>query len=192
MPVTAEFLGRETTPFGLTIIVLGVLFASGKAGSRIVLIPTVAVLTMVWVCFYFADPYWEGVHFLAVAGLLFYSIWLTLTYLRERHRVNAETLAAAASIYLLFGLACGAVYAALGEFNPGGLGFVNSDRDLTFHDHIYFSFVALTTIGFGDIVPRDAMNRSLSMLEAICGLFYVTLVISRFTNLFRAPSEIDD
>ena len=185
MPVAAELSGFDTTAVGLTVTVVGVLFASGRAGCRKVVIPVILVAALVWVCAANPDSAVEGVHFLAVAALLFFSTGVTITYLRSRHEIDQEALAAAAAVYLLFGLACGAVYASISEWRPGGLEFEGISRDPDLHDHVYFSFVVLTTIGFGDIVPRGALHRSIAMLEGIVGLFYMAIVISRLVSLYH-------
>jgi len=185
MPIIAEATSIDTTPIGLTIIVIGVIAASGRSGCRSVLMPAAVALPLVWICSASPDTVLSGFNFLVVAGLLFLSTSITLGYLKERQEVDEETLAAAAAGYLLFGLACGALYATLSVWFPGGLEFTGLPHAPNLHDHVYFSFVVLTTIGFGDVVPQDAVNRSLAMLEGIIGLFYFAFVISRLVSLYR-------
>ena len=185
MPVMAELTGLDTTPIALTIIVPGVLIASGRSLCLKYLVPAVLVLMLVWFCTAYPTGKFESLHFLAVAALLLFSMGLTLNYLKDLIEIDQEALAAAAAVYLLFGLACGAIYAAFAVLQPGGLEFAGMVGEPSLHDHIYFSFVVLTTIGFGDVIPKDALNRSMAILEGIVGLFYMAVVISRLVSLYH-------
>ena len=55
-----------------------------------------------------------------------------------------------------------------------------------------FSFITLSTVGYGDILPVSEMARMLAILEAMFGTFYVTLLIARLVSLysFKSPSEV--
>jgi voltage-gated potassium channel Kch len=65
---------------------------------------------------------------------------------------------------------------------------------------IYYSFITLTTVGYGDIVPVSGVARMLAMMEAMTGTFYVALLISRLVAVYsstpppaeepRGPSQI--
>jgi hypothetical protein len=58
----------------------------------------------------------------------------------------------------------------------------------------YFSFATMTTLGFGDILPRSPVARTLSMLEAVMGQIYLTVLIARLVGLHivQASSRGDD
>ena len=192
MPVIAELADFDTTPVGLTIIVIGVITASGRRTCPKILVPAFSVLALVWVCTIYPDGGLVGFHYLGVSALLLLSTSLSIIYLRQCREIDSEALSAAAAVYLLFGLACGGIYAAISIWVPGGLEFTGLDKDPGIHEHTYFSFVVLTTIGFGDVVPRDALNRSMAMLEGIAGLFYLAIVISRLVSLYHQGSGSRD
>ena len=56
---------------------------------------------------------------------------------------------------------------------------------------LYFSFITLSTVGYGDIIPVSQMARMLAIVEAMFGTFYVALLIARLVSLysFKSPSE---
>jgi hypothetical protein len=90
-------------------------------------------------------------------------------------------------LYLLLGLIWGVMYAELGAHSPdafsgrpGATGFLT--------DWIYFSFVTLTTVGYGDITPVATSARSLAMLEALTGQLYPAIIIARLVSL-QASSQ---
>jgi hypothetical protein len=53
---------------------------------------------------------------------------------------------------------------------------------LNWNDCVYFSFVTLATIGFGDIVPGNSMVRSLAMIEGLIGVLYPAVLLARLVS----------
>jgi hypothetical protein len=102
--------------------------------------------------------------------------------------INAEVLCAAICGYLLLGLFWAGLYAAaerfrsMEHFHDGFMSTVGGK--LTNSDWLYFSYSTLTTVGYGDIVPRGGEVRMLAVVEAMVGLFYNTIVIARFVALY--------
>ena len=85
-------------------------------------------------------------------------------------------------LYLLLGLIWGVMYAALGAHSPGAFdGHPGVTGGLA--DWVYFSFVTLTTVGYGDITPVATSARSLAMLEALTGQLYPAIIIARLVSL---------
>ncbi len=173
MPIIADLADFDTTPIALTIIVPGVLLARGRRYCSKVTVPAIIVLVLVWYCTVFPHGKFESLHFLGVSALLFLSMALTINHLKDLKEIDQEALAAAIAVYLLFGMACGAIYAAFAVLKPGGLEFTEMAGEPNLHDHVYFSFVVLTAIGFGDVIPKDSLNRSIAIFEGIAGLFYI-------------------
>lgn len=112
-----------------------------------------------------------------------------------RHPViNLNTLAGAASIYLLFGLLFALGYSFLGgalnEFwhmgsTPSEAFFVSS-RPVSPSDFLYFSYVTLTTVGYGDLTASTELGRMLCVVEALLGqLYLVTVVAVLVSNMGR-------
>jgi Ion channel len=57
---------------------------------------------------------------------------------------------------------------------------------------LYFSFITLSTIGYGDIVPVSKLARMLAIVEAVTGMFYVTLLIARLVSLYSSNQARND
>jgi hypothetical protein len=56
----------------------------------------------------------------------------------------------------------------------------------------YFSFMTLCTVGYGDITPVSKGARMLAVMEAIAGLFYVAVLISRLVAIYSSPQPAND
>ena len=85
-------------------------------------------------------------------------------------------------LYLLIGLIAAFAYSALYGINPGAFSKLPSGEG-GFRDWLYFSFVTLTTLGYGDITPIAPSARAIAMLEALVGQLYPAIIIARFVSL---------
>ena len=66
-----------------------------------------------------------------------------------------------------------------------------SSRSMNNFNALYFSFTTLSTVGYGDIVPVSGIARMLAMVEAVFGMFYVTLLIARLVSLYSSKSPLE-
>ncbi|MCX5932669.1 MAG: potassium channel family protein [Cyanobacteria bacterium] len=127
-----------------------------------------------------------------------FSLWSAARLIRSlalERAVNPAVLLGALAGYLMLGLAGGLIGAALETLVPGsfsnvafsqqGLSMAEAVWRLNFIQINYFSFVSLTTVGYGDIIPLTPPAQMLSVAISITGTFYVAVVmgllISRFT-----------
>jgi Ion channel len=95
------------------------------------------------------------------------------------HRVNGAVL-----LYLTIGQIFVGLYGVIDLLAPHAFSGLNvADRPKLVSDLIYFSFVTLTTVGYGDIVPVHPLARSLSNLEAIIGQLYPATLLARLVTL---------
>jgi CDP-diglyceride synthetase len=85
-------------------------------------------------------------------------------------------------LYLLIGLVWAFVYAVVDLFSPRSFAG-RSDTSPDPADWVYFSFVTLTTVGYGDITPVSRVVRALSILEALVGQLYPAVIIARLVSL---------
>ena len=93
---------------------------------------------------------------------------------------DANSLTGAVCVYLLLGLIWALVYELLAFLWPAGSfqGLSLQGNDYQFDNFLYFSFVTLTTAGYGDITPLNPMIRTLAYLEMITGQFYMAILVS--------------
>jgi hypothetical protein len=126
---------------------------------------------------------WSLVVLLAMASIL-------RTVLR-RGPVDSERIWGALSVYLLFGILCGMIYCLCEQAWPGSLAFANrtAGAELTLRDTIYFSFVTLASLGYGDIAPRAGPVQFVAVVEAITGQLYLIVLVARLVSLYNRERE---
>jgi hypothetical protein len=116
------------------------------------------------------------------------SVGATLRHALRAGPVNAERIYAALSAYVLIGLTLGVVYWILEQNAPGSLA-LSSARPVTLERTLYFSFVTLATLGYGDIVPTSEATSWLAILEAMGGQMYLAVLVARLVSLYAAPQR---
>lgn len=98
--------------------------------------------------------------------------------------VDVNKILGAICIYLLLGLAWGLVYLFLHITIPGAFnGVAVGDRGAQLSQFIYYSFVTLTTLGYGDVAPVNAVPRALAYLEAVFGQMYIAVLVASLVGI---------
>ena len=178
----------------MTLVLLSAVFAVAGRRRRPLVLATVLVtpaLAGKWINHYRPDVLPREVFFLT--GLLFvvFVVVHLLRFVLRAPRVNSEVLCAGISTYLMMGILWGFAYALVAGLVPGSFAFTvgpASNRSMVGFNTIYFSFVTLSTVGYGDIIPVSGVARMLAIAEAMVGMFYVTLLIARLVALYSSES----
>jgi hypothetical protein len=113
--------------------------------------------------------------------------------------VTKDTIYGAISVYLMMAAVWAMLYLLLYSLQPRS--FAMNSKHLTgtvgWSDFLFYSFVTLTSTGYGDIVPVSAQARSLSILEVVSGTMYIAVLIARLVGVYAsarsetAPRELD-
>ena len=112
----------------------------------------------------------------------------SLRFALRSQRVDAEHVYAALDAYVLIGVFAGILHHLIEETWPGS--YVSGGAvipDFSFTTAIYFSFVTLATLGYGDIVPQSDVARGVTVVEAIVGQLYLAVLIARLVSNAARP-----
>lgn len=116
-----------------------------------------------------------------------YIIFMLARYLFETAEVSANMIYASVCLYLLMGLMWMFIYFWIEKTHPGSFSNIrispDSDHSFLLVHFSYFSFVTISTLGYGDITPLTRIARSWTTLEAITGQFYLAIVVARLVGL---------
>ncbi len=156
----------------------------------IVSVITVAALLVRWASWLFptADlAVWREISTLATLIALC-CVVLALVFLR-RGPITTRRIEGAIAVYLLLGFTWAQAYELLALWHPGAFtGAVDGEGSLPW---TYYSFVTLTTMGYGDIMPVHPLARAGAVLEALTGQLYLTILLARLVSL-ELRSRRDD
>lgn len=121
---------------------------------------------------------WTLVGILAAAAALRFAM--------RAAQVDAEHLYAALSAYLLAGIYFGLLYWVLEQVSPETFAATGHFSKTS---AIYFSFVTLATLGYGDITPRGDVARGLAIVEGIGGQLFLAVLVARLVSLYSKPGN---
>jgi voltage-gated potassium channel Kch len=130
--------------------------------------------------------------------IIFFQLTLTVALVRYIFRarvVSRDMLLAAITIYLLLGAVFVPVYGMIETLTwfPEGTvhAFVDLQADYTgapipWQLFVYYSYVTLTTLGYGDVLPVTFWARSAATFEAVVGVLYTAVIVARLVGLYAA------
>jgi voltage-gated potassium channel len=129
----------------------------------------------------------SGLDFVWLGVLLAYLVvttWSAMRLVLFSGPVDRNKVIGSFCIYLLLGIIWATVYMMLAEYRPGAFdGLTFGSWHETFPNLLYFSFITLTTIGYGDITPAAPVAQFLAFMEAIIGQFYMAVLVASLVGI---------
>ena len=166
-------------------ILFSAMLAISQTKRQTILIALVVVPLLVsnWLLF------WIKIPAVFTATRLFYILFLVFTivmilrFIIKSDHVTRDVLYAALVVYLLIGVTWSLIYAHLEHQVPGSFDFLKGQIQINDYTFIYYSFVTLTTLGYGDVTPLTSQAGALVILEALIGQLYLAIMIARLVGL---------
>src|SRR5213596_1431709 len=196
-PFVEEIKGGELIVSGLfsLVLVAGVLAVADR--KRVLVIALVLAVPAVagrWINHFRPDLIPPAVFLVAGLILIAFVVGNLLRFVLRAPSVNTEVLCASISAYLILGLMWTMAYWLVDQLTPGGAFSFNTNtglRSINGFNGFYFSFITLSTVGYGDITPVSRIARWLAAMEAMTGLLYVAVLIARLVSLYSSPKPGD-
>jgi hypothetical protein len=123
--------------------------------------------------------------FVSLAGGLLYLIapFSIARHIAFRPTVDRETMLGAVAAYLCLGIAFALIYHAIGAIQASP--FFGGQGDGSISDDLFFSFVTLTTTGYGNLVPLENPGQSLAVMEALVGQLFLVTAVAKIVTAWR-------
>jgi hypothetical protein len=123
--------------------------------------------------------------FLSMIGFLLVAISFTLKQVAFGTDISANRLMGAVCVYLLLGVIWALSYSMIELAMPGSFAGFDAWSDGGFDSEwLYFSFVTMTTLGYGDLLPVSATARALAYLQAVFGQFYIAVLVAGLVSAY--------
>jgi hypothetical protein len=103
--------------------------------------------------------------------------------------IDSHIISSAISIYVLVGIFWYLLFMFLLMIDPDSFYIRNFNPEMVSIDMIYFSFTTLTTLGYGDITPVSYTAKMWSITEAMMGVMFLAVMISRVVSLFGSKKK---
>jgi hypothetical protein len=138
-------------------------------------------------------PLFDYLSTLALFLFLLLAIWSSFRQVMFGGEMNSNRIYGAICVYLLLGVAWSLVYGALHTANPGAFsGAILGNTEDPSGQWLYYSFVTLTTLGYGDILPISPGARALAYAEAVFGVFYMATLVAMLVGAYAAQMQKRD
>jgi hypothetical protein len=181
-----------------TLVLLWALYT--VAGSRQVLILAALVLIPTISSTWLAGP--EQARYLAyidnATNIVYFGLICVFLarYIFTTRRVTQEVIFAAMCFYMMLAVLWAAIYTNLELFYGNAFMFQGQlaaasglEPENLFQHMIYYSFVTLSTLGYGDVIPGHRVAQNWAAMEAMIGQFYIAIVMARLVSIYTIEKE---
>jgi hypothetical protein len=192
LPMAVELVGKGVVAFATAVVAGAVVVLTLRASwVRPWLVNLAAVI---WVTAVVGAVLPERSVLETIGGvglglLLIVSPGAILNRIVRHKRVTVKTVYGSIAVYLQIGVAYSLLYLELFRVDPATYPSVS---DGTLGTFIYYSFVTLTTVGYGDITPVTEAGRTLAIFEALIGQIFLVIVVARIVALLGSEARLKD
>jgi hypothetical protein len=195
-PFVEEVKGGELiVTILLSLVLLSAVFTVASRRRTLIVALLLAIPAVVgrWINHFQPHLVPPPIFLVAELGLVAFVVVNLLGFVLRAPSVNAEVLCASISAYLMLGLIWTMAYWLVDQLAPGAFAFNTNiePHSMNGFNAFYFSFITLSTVGYGDITPVSRIARWLAALEAMTGLLYVAVLIARLVSLYSTPKSQD-
>jgi len=170
----------------MTFVFIAAMHAIVRKKTHIVfgLLLALPMIISIWQGYLF-----ESLTFMVIGrlfGIMFFgfAIFGLLRFILAAEKVTSEVLFAAVIIYLLMAMMWSFVYVSMEIIVPGSFNLAGARIKETQFVFLYYSFVTITTLGYGDITPATHQAGALTILEAIVGQIYLVVLVAFLVGMY--------
>jgi hypothetical protein len=166
-----------------------------KRAQKILIASGAVTICLTWLDYLFPS---HELDFVNAFSFFFFNLFIVVFMIKHiaiSKKVNLTIILNSINGYLLIGI-LGSVLLAMSEIlqkflyhlDTGAINFSGGPAQ-GFHDFLYFSFVTLTTLGYGDVTPVSAFAKSVTLIIAVSGQLYLTILIAMLVGKFLSRTE---
>lgn len=194
---------RLTLHTAMTLVLAAVVF-SNRRERRIFwasILFAFVVVALLWSNFFVDSTGLIAAECLVAAVFFIGTAVVTLNSVVRYHLASVQSIFGVISAYLLLGLAWAMFYRASILIEPSSIEFSaprtvqlpgHEGETIAFSQIIYFSFVTMSTVGYGDALPRGSLTRTVAWMQAVAGQFYVAVLVAWLVSALPSPHRRDD
>jgi hypothetical protein len=146
------------------------------------------MLLATWINYFIESPSLSLIG--TFSGILFFAFMVItiLSFIFKQNTVTFNVINASVVVYLLMAMMWALLFILLETLHPGSFSLAASQSQQSNFHFFYYSFVTITTLGYGDITPATEIARSLAVLEAVIGQIYLVVLVARLVGMQIAQS----
>ncbi|MCF6269397.1 MAG: potassium channel family protein [Melioribacteraceae bacterium] len=151
--------------------------------------------TLIWINHFVGSLVTNLLSFIVLVFFTIYITYSMISYVARNKEISSVLLLNAINSYLLLGIIGSFLYilSDIGyklvfDITNGTINFGYTSNP-TFYDYIYFSFITLTTVGYGDVTPAIPFTKSLTMFVSLSGQLYLTILVALLVGKFLSKKN---
>jgi hypothetical protein len=167
-------------------VIVSAVAAVGRSRVSFVLAILLAVPALIfhWKLLESGDEIYRDLGLKCDLALYGITLFFLIRYVFDRGVMTADRLSGAASAYLMMGVMWTFIYSLIARSDPAAFRVGGVHEPMAFVEFMYLSFVTLTTMGYGDIVPASYSARTAALMEAIMGQLFLAILIARLVGVY--------
>lgn len=190
-PLAHSFVGLVLLQIVYTAILLSALYTVTRSPAlfRIGLVLLIPALFANWVVNPVDNPILSVTASMAILAIMLAAIGSMLRHIITARRISQDIIFGSIAVYLLAGVTWAFCYEFVNDITPGqviesvGVVLTVENRAAMFHEFTYFSFITLTSVGYGDLTPIGPAARALAIVEGIFGQLYTAILIGKLVGM---------
>ena len=174
----------------ITAILISGTYAASKKNYITITAASLSLpmLVSIWISHFVDMPFLVLVGDCFGIAFIAFLVIIILSFIFGEHEVTSNVIYASIVVYLLIAIMWAFVFSVLESIHPGSFAIGESQIEVGQPLFIYYSFVTITTLGYGDITPITATASSFSVLEAVTGQIYLVVLVARLVGMHIAQS----
>jgi voltage-gated potassium channel len=163
------------------LVIQSMIVASTKKSKRVGLryfIVVIMILIFLLEPLDLKMPILDNIRLLLIVVFFVFVTFYLVRFMRKSAKVNVNVIITAINIYLLIGIISGSLAFLFFKILPGAYNFPSYIPEPNFVSFNYYSFVTMSTVGYGDITPRLPQTQTLAYLIAVTGQLYVAIIMA--------------
>ena len=192
-PLFEEFVGLSILIDILwSAIFVSAIYAVSQKKHHILIAVLLALpmLGSIWTKYFVQHKALLVVGSLCGAAFFLFAIIQMLTFIYSHKEVTRDLIIGAAVVYLFMALMWTFIFVVVEILHPGSFNLPEGVDIAVTRQFVYYSFVTLTTLGYGDITPITPLARSLCILEAVIGQLYLVVQVAWLVGIHVSQSML--
>lgn len=174
----------------ITVIFLSSIYAVSQKGQsfRIAVGLLLPVIAAIWLTYFVHIPYLSLVGDCCSILFFAFTIIIILSSLFREDEVTLDVIYGSVAVFLLMALMWTFIFDVIEYLQPGSFLVTASPSQGSRIHFVYYSFVTITTVGYGDILPVSMTARAFSIIEMLVGQIYLVVLVARLVGINIAQS----
>ncbi len=189
LPVISAFIKVNLFGIFITLIVIISSYATSEEGKPKVIFQVLVAIVAIWI----TDlANLQVISYLSSLWLVLFFLLRVFKFIRQlshKEEVNILVIVEAINGYLLVGIGFAILVNMFSSEFPGAFNFsINSSVEHVY-DSVYYTFVSMTTLGYGDLLPVTPAAKSLALMITLCGQFYLVIIMALLVGRLLASAD---